>query len=94
MDAKRSREHFRAAIAAARPQERLQLQRMAQAALALAVVQERAAAAHERAVEVAVDAVQGWRHAEQVCGLLALASSRERLSMRRLTRTRELVRAP
>jgi len=36
MDAKRSREHFRAAIAAARPQERLQLQRMAAASLALA----------------------------------------------------------
>src|SRR3954464_237544 len=36
MDAKRSREHFRAAIAAARPQERLQLRRMAEASLALA----------------------------------------------------------
>ena len=35
-DAKRSREHFRAAIAAARPQERLQLRRMAEASLALA----------------------------------------------------------
>ena len=32
----RSREHFRAAIAAARPQERLQLRRMAEASLALA----------------------------------------------------------
>jgi hypothetical protein len=36
MDAKQSREHFRAAIAAARPQERLQLRRMAEASLALA----------------------------------------------------------
>src|SRR5215210_7575624 len=36
MDAKASREHFRAAIAAARPQERLQLRRMAEASLALA----------------------------------------------------------
>ena len=36
MDAMRSREHFRAAIAAARPQERLQLRRMAEASLALA----------------------------------------------------------
>ena len=36
MDAKRAREHFRAAIAAARPQERLQLRRMADASLALA----------------------------------------------------------
>src|SRR3954451_2128922 len=36
MDAKRSREHFRAAIAASRPQERLQLRRMAEASLALA----------------------------------------------------------
>jgi hypothetical protein len=35
MDAKRSREHFRAAIAA-RPQERLQLRRVAEASLALA----------------------------------------------------------
>jgi ABC-type multidrug transport system fused ATPase/permease subunit len=35
-DAKASREHFRAAIAAARPQERLQLRRMAEASLALA----------------------------------------------------------
>jgi hypothetical protein len=35
-DAKTSREHFRAAIAAARPQERLQLRRMAEASLALA----------------------------------------------------------
>ena len=36
MDAPRAREHFRAAIAAARPQERLQLRRMAEASLALA----------------------------------------------------------
>jgi hypothetical protein len=36
MDAKRAREHFRTAIAAARPQERLQLRRMAEASLALA----------------------------------------------------------
>jgi hypothetical protein len=36
MDAAKSREHFRAAIAAARPQERLQLRRMAEASLALA----------------------------------------------------------
>ncbi len=36
MDAKRAREHYRAAIAAARPQERLQLRRMAEASLALA----------------------------------------------------------
>src|ERR1700759_2187839 len=36
MDAQRSREHFRAAIAAARPQERMQLRRMAEASLALA----------------------------------------------------------
>src|SRR3954452_1734143 len=36
MDANRSREHFRAAIAASRPQERLQLRRMAEASLALA----------------------------------------------------------
>jgi hypothetical protein len=36
MDAERSRAHFRAAIAAARPQERLQLRRMAEASLALA----------------------------------------------------------
>lgn len=36
MDAKRAREHFRVAIAAARPQERLQLRRMAEASLALA----------------------------------------------------------
>jgi hypothetical protein len=35
-DAKAAREHFRAAIAAARPQERLQLRRMAEASLALA----------------------------------------------------------
>lgn len=35
-DAKRAREHFRSAIAAARPQERLQLRRMAEASLALA----------------------------------------------------------
>jgi hypothetical protein len=36
MDADRARAHFRAAIAAARPQERLQLRRMAEASLALA----------------------------------------------------------
>jgi hypothetical protein len=36
MDAERARAHFRAAIAAARPQERLQLRRMAEASLALA----------------------------------------------------------
>ena len=36
MDAPRAREHFRVAIAAARPQERLQLRRMAEASLALA----------------------------------------------------------
>ena len=36
MDASKAREHFRAAIAAARPQERLQLRRMAEASLALA----------------------------------------------------------
>ena len=36
MDAEKAREHFRAAIAAARPQERLQLRRMAEASLALA----------------------------------------------------------
>ncbi len=35
-DAKRAREHFRTAIASARPQERLQLRRMAEASLALA----------------------------------------------------------
>lgn len=35
-DAKAAREHFRAAIAAARPQERLQLRRMAEASLAYA----------------------------------------------------------
>jgi hypothetical protein len=35
-DAKASREHFRKALAAARPQERLQLRRMADASLALA----------------------------------------------------------
>lgn len=35
-DAARSREHFRTAIASARPQERLQLRRMAEASLALA----------------------------------------------------------
>src|SRR6476646_5909760 len=34
--AERAREHFRVAIAAARPQERLQLRRMAEASLALA----------------------------------------------------------
>src|SRR5215475_4221057 len=36
MDAQQARVHFRAAIAAARPQERLQLRRMAEASLALA----------------------------------------------------------
>ncbi|MDA0137970.1 hypothetical protein OJ962_10695 [Solirubrobacter sp. CPCC 204708] len=36
MDAQKARVHFRAAIAAARPQERLQLRRMAEASLALA----------------------------------------------------------
>src|SRR3954452_18603045 len=36
MDANQARVHFRAAIAAARPQERLQLRRMAEASLALA----------------------------------------------------------
>jgi hypothetical protein len=36
MDANRAREHFRASIAAARPQERLQLRRMAEASIALA----------------------------------------------------------
>jgi hypothetical protein len=36
MDAAKAREHFRVAIAAARPQERLQLRRMAEASLALA----------------------------------------------------------
>ena len=35
-DARKAREHFRVAIAAARPQERLQLRRMAEASLALA----------------------------------------------------------
>ena len=35
MDPKRAREHFRVAIAASRPQERLQLRRMAEASLAL-----------------------------------------------------------
>ena len=35
-DAKASREHFRKALAAARPQERMQLRRMADASLALA----------------------------------------------------------
>lgn len=36
MDANRARQHYRAAIAAARPQERLQLRRMAEASIALA----------------------------------------------------------
>jgi len=36
MDAKKAREHFRSSIAAARPQERLQLRRMAEASIALA----------------------------------------------------------
>ena len=36
MDAAKAREHFRVAIAAARPQERMQLRRMAEASLALA----------------------------------------------------------
>ncbi len=36
MDANRARGHYRAAIAAARPQERLQLRRMAEASIALA----------------------------------------------------------
>src|ERR671916_3408065 len=36
MDAAKAREHFRSAIAAARPQERRQLRRMAEASLALA----------------------------------------------------------
>ena len=36
MDANRAREHYRAASAASRPQERLQLRRMAEASLALA----------------------------------------------------------
>jgi hypothetical protein len=36
MDAAKAREHFRAAIAASRPQERLQLRRMAEASLARA----------------------------------------------------------
>lgn len=36
MDANQARAHYRAAIAAARPQERLQLRRMAEASLALA----------------------------------------------------------
>src|SRR3954467_11627492 len=36
MDAKRAREHFRIAIAAARPQDRLRLRQMAEASLALA----------------------------------------------------------
>jgi len=36
MDAKKAREHYRVAIAASRPQERLQLRRMAEASLALA----------------------------------------------------------
>jgi hypothetical protein len=36
MDAAKARQHFRAAIAASRPQERLQLRRMAEASLALA----------------------------------------------------------
>ena len=36
MDAAKAREHFRVAIAASRPQERLQLRRMAEASLALA----------------------------------------------------------
>ncbi len=36
MDANRARAHYRAAIAAARPQERLQLRRMAEASIALA----------------------------------------------------------
>ena len=36
MDAKKAREHFRAAIAAARPQDRLKLRQMAEASLALA----------------------------------------------------------
>ncbi len=36
MDADRARTHFRAAIAASRPQERMQLRRMAEASLALA----------------------------------------------------------
>jgi len=35
-DSQRAREHFRKAIAAARPQERMQLRRMAEASLALA----------------------------------------------------------
>jgi hypothetical protein len=47
-DAKRSREHFRRAIAAARPQERMQLRRMADASLALA---ERRAGDLKTAVE-------------------------------------------
>jgi hypothetical protein len=36
MDAKKAREHFRVAIAAARPQDRLKLRQMAEASLALA----------------------------------------------------------
>jgi len=47
-DAKASRDHFRRAIAAARPQERMQLRRMADASLALA---ERRAGDLKEAVE-------------------------------------------
>src|SRR5438105_10584358 len=47
-DAKKARAHFQRALAAARPQERLQLRRMADASLALA---ERRAADLKRATE-------------------------------------------
>lgn len=69
-DAKAAREHFRKAIAAARPQERMQLRRMAEASLALA---ERRPEDLKAAVEKLGQEAPGKRQlfALRVMGLLA-----------------------
>ena len=70
-DAKKARGHFQRAIAAARPQERLQMRRMADASLALA----------ERRADDLRRRPSGWRrHAEhrQLMGCGSWAWSRHR----------------
>jgi hypothetical protein len=73
-DAKASREHFQKALAAARPQERLQLRRMADASLALA---ERRAGDLKAATEKLGGAVPSSRQlfGLRVLGLVAPPSS-------------------
>ena len=78
-DAAKAREHFRKAIAAARPQERMQLRRMADASLALA---ERRPDDLKQAVERLGQAPPSSRQLLllRVMGLARAAAGRQRLA--------------